>query len=146
MIDKLTTFGLGTALNTGAAGSYMLGDAIDLTLARDVGAGKPLYLVISMSVAAVSATGGLQFALVTDAQDPAVVGAERLLLTPTFVAADLAAGVLVFACSLPSGHPAYEQFIQLMQITTTAAWTAGAINAYLTDAVPNWVSYADGQK
>jgi hypothetical protein len=145
MIDKLTTFGLATALNTGVAGSYIIGDAIDLSVARDVGAGKPLYLVISVSTACLSATGTLQFALLTDAQDPAVTSAEQLLLTPEFVQADLTAGTLVFATTLPSGHPAYEQFIQLMQITGTAAWTAGAINAYLTDAVPNWTSYADGQ-
>ena len=145
MLDTLTNFGLGTVINLGAAGSYMSGAALDLSLARDVGAGKPLYLVISMSVAAVSATGTLQFALLTDAQDPAVTSAEQLLLTPEFVAADLTAGKLVFACALPSGHPPYERYIQLMQIIGTAAFTAGAFNAYLTDAVPNWVSYADGQ-
>jgi len=145
MIDTLTTFGLGTALNTGGAGSYIVGDAIDLSVARDVGAGQPLYLVISVSVTCASATGTLQFALLTDAQDPALISAEQLMLTPEFVAADLTAGTLLFAASLPSGHPAYERYIQLMQITGTAAWTAGNFNAYLTDAVPNWVSYADGQ-
>ena len=144
MLDTLTNFGLGTVINTGAAGSYMSGAALDLSLARDVGAGKPLYLVISMSVAA-AGVGTLQFALLTDAQDPAVVGAEQLVLTPEFVAADLVAGKLVFAVALPSGHPPYERYIQLMQIITGTAWTAGAFNAYLTDAVPNWVSYADGQ-
>jgi hypothetical protein len=145
MLDTLSNFGLNTALNTGVAGSYMLGSAIDLSLARDVGAGKPLYMVISVSVACLSATGTLQFALVTDSEDPALTSAERLLLTPEFVQADLTAGTLVFVTALPSGHPAYERYIQLMQITGTAAWTAGNINAYLTDAVPNWVSYADGQ-
>ena len=144
MIDTLTNFGTPIALNTGGAGSYMLGDALDLSLARDVGAGKPLYLVISVAVTCASATGGVQFALLTDSVDPNLTSAEQLMLTPVFVAADLTAGTLVFAASLPSGHPAYERYIQLMQITTTAAWTAGSINAYLTDAVPNWVSYADG--
>lgn len=144
MIDKLSTLGLDISVNTGAAGSYMAGSAIDLSVARDVGAGIPLYLVITSKTAFVG-DGTLQFVLVTDAQDPAVTGAEQMVLSPVFEDVDFAAGKLMFAVSLPSGFPAYEQFIQLMEIVGTSAWTSGDYHAYLTDVVPAWVSYADGQ-
>jgi len=78
--------------------------------------------------------------------EAAVTSAEQLVLSPALEDTDLTAGVLVFAVSLPAAGNAYEQFIQLMQINTGTAWTSGTFNAYLTDAVPAWKSYADGQK
>ncbi|MCG8999848.1 hypothetical protein LH427_16230, partial [Laribacter hongkongensis] len=46
IIDKRNEFASATALNTGAAGTYNVGDVIDLSVANDLGGDGALYLVI----------------------------------------------------------------------------------------------------
>ena len=48
ILDERNEFADAVALNTGAAGSYLIGDQIDLGVARDIGNGEPLHLVISV--------------------------------------------------------------------------------------------------
>ena len=42
ILDERNEFADAVALNTGAAGSYLIGDQIDLGVARDIGNGEPL--------------------------------------------------------------------------------------------------------
>ena len=54
IIDDTLEMADAVALNTGAAGGYLIGDQVDLTLARDIGQGQALYLVITVDTAATS--------------------------------------------------------------------------------------------
>jgi hypothetical protein len=45
VLDERTEFCDATALNTGAAGTYLIGDVIDSSVVRDIGQGV-VYLVI----------------------------------------------------------------------------------------------------
>ena len=51
ILDERLEFCDATALNTGGAGTYLLGDVIDLEVARDIGAGEPVWCVIQMDTA-----------------------------------------------------------------------------------------------
>lgn len=142
--DKLLALADDTALNTGAAGNYVIGDQIDLGVAaRGIGAligSAALYLVISIEDAATSggsATGA--FSLLTDG-DPAMGSPNVVLTTPAFAVADLTAGRLVAAIALPVGY-AWERYIGLRQTTGTAAFTGGSVNAILTHTPPARFQY-----
>ena len=132
--DKLTTFCDAQALNTGVAGSYLIGDVIDLENLRDIANQTGLYLVINMVVDAASggaATG--QFELRSDAAAAINVTTGTLhLTTPQFAVGDMVAGTNIVTIMLPLEGVAYERYLGIVQVTGTAAFTAGAIDAFLT--------------
>lgn len=141
ILDERTEFCDATALNTGGAGSYLLGDVIDLGEAKDLGNTDPLYLVIQVDTAATSggsATG--TFSLVTDDNDslssPAVLVASK-----AWAVADMTAGKTLMVVQLPMEGTAYERYLGIQQTTGTAAFTAGKINAFLTYAPARWKAY-----
>lgn len=145
ILDELTEFCDATALNTGVAASYLVGDVIDLQLTGlDIGNGEPIYLVIQVATTATSggaATGA--FHLASDAQAAIAVdgSATYHFSTAAIPVATLVAGYAVAAVALPMGT--YERYLGILQTTAVAAFTAGAINAFLTKDVARWKAYAD---
>lgn len=145
ILDKLNEFADATALNTGAANSYLIGNQIDLGLAaRDVGNGEPLYLVIQVDTEIdAGASGTVQFHLVSDdsaAIDPAT--GTKHLSTPVFtVGSGIAAGTVLYAGAIPMEGNVYEQYLGITQTTGVAAVTAGAVSAFLVRDVAKWKSY-----
>ena len=145
--DKLTTFCNGVALNTGAAGTYNIGDIIDLGDDRDIGNGVPLYLVINVETTATSggsATG--QFRLVSDATSTISTTTATVHVTSAaFAVADMTAGTNILTIVIPMEGNVYERYLALQQITGTAAFTAGAVDAFLTPTPKGWKTYPDGR-
>lgn len=145
IVDTLTEFCDGTALNTGAAGTYNVGDVIDMENLRDLGQGQPIYLVIQVSTTATSggsATG--TFRLVSDSvATPDTSTATVHATSQAFAVADMTAGTSLFVIALPMEGAAYERYLGIQQITGTAAFTAGAIDAFLTTNPSAWKAYAD---
>ena len=145
IIDKLNEFADATALNTGAAGGYLIGNQIDLGLnGLDVGNGEPLYLVIQVDTAITAgASGTVAFSLASDATaviNPAA--STKHLTTPVFtVGAGIAAGTVLYAGAIPSEGNAYKQFLGIVQTTGVAAVTAGAVSAFLVRDVAKWKAY-----
>jgi len=141
ILDERGEFCDATALNTGAAGSYLLGDVVDLGVARDLGGDMALYLVVSVDTAATSggsATG--QFNLVTD--DNASLSSPTVLVSSVaWPVASMTAGKTLMAVQLPMEGTAYERYIGIQQVTGTAAFTAGKVNAFLVDDVARWKAY-----
>lgn len=150
LMDERNEFADATALNTGGAGSYLVGDVIDLdpcavapntTVDLD---GSDLYLVIQVDTTATSggsATG--QFHLCSDAQAAIATDgtATYHFSTAAIAVASLTAGTRVCAVKLPSGS--YERYLGILQTTAVAAFTAGKINAFLTNDPALWRAYAD---
>jgi hypothetical protein len=137
ILDDRLEFADALALNTGAAGSYLLGDVVDLEgpITQDLngGADTDLYLVISVDTTATSGgSGTYQFSLCSDAQAAIAVDGSQTthFSTKAFAVATLTAGVRVCAIALPMG--AYERYLGIVQTTAVAAATAGKINAFLT--------------
>lgn len=146
ILDKRTEFADAVALNTGAAGTYLIGDQVNIgPQARDVGNGEPLYLVITVDTPITAgASGTVSFSLASD--DTAAISTSTStvhLTTPVFtVGAGIAAGTVLAAIALPSdGAKPYEQFLGILQTTGVAAVTAGKINAFLTFDVAKWTAY-----
>ena len=144
ILDKRNEFCDAVALNTGAAGTYLLGDQIDLGVARDMGNGEPMYLVITVDTLPTSAAGTAtaQFTLASD--DSASISTTTStvhLLTKAFAISEMAAGQMLAAIALPMEGVAYERYLGLLQTTGTQAFTGGKINAFLTHDVAKWKSY-----
>lgn len=142
IMDELNEFCDATALNTGAAGSYLLGDVMDLgangTL-KAFGQGRPVYWVVQVATTATSggsATGNIilasdaQAAIATDGS--ATVHAQ----TGAIAVATLVAGYRR-VIPLPVDK-LYERYLGTLQTTAVAAFTAGAIDSFLTLDPAGW--------
>lgn len=127
-----------------AAGTALIGDVIDLgAVARDIGQGQPMYLVITTDTEIITGgtAGTVKFQLVSDAQAAiATDGTATVHIdTGTFVTDDAAAndpelnaGGIIFAGPIPlEGNP-YERYLGILCVTATTTTTAGKINAFLT--------------
>lgn len=145
IMDELLEFLDAGSLNTGSAGSYLIGDVIDLgSASRNIGASDGLWLVIQVDTAVTSGgSATVQFHLVSD--DSASIAtdgsASYHFSTAAIAKATLVAGYQVCAVKLPSGT--YERYLGILQTTGTAALTAGKVNAFLTADVPVTIAYPD---
>jgi len=147
-VDRLNEFCNSTALNTGAAGTYLLGNQIDLVYPRDIGHGNEglLYLVAQVSVAATSGgSATLQLKLASDATAAIATNgtATDHIVSPTWPVASLTAGKVLWVTPLPREGNVYEQFLGILQVTGTAAFTAGQLDVFLTPNPQTWKALAD---
>lgn len=132
-IDSLLQFSDAQALTATAAST----NVIDLGSDRDVGVGRPLWIVVSVAVAAVG-TGTYQIDLQTD--DNASFSSPTSIASVTPAPASLVAGA-----RLVIGMPfTNERYLRLNY--TLAGTTPGiTLTAFLTDQEPAaWQAYPDG--
>ena len=147
ILDSRNEFCDAQALNTGAAGKYLVGDVIDLENARDIGMGQQLWLVVQVSTTATSGGAATAtFTLASDAQAAiAVDGTETAHTTVgPFAVANMVAGTTLAVIALPRQGNVYERYIGIIQETGTAAFTAGNINCFLVQNAKGWTAYPDG--
>lgn len=143
IMDSTLEFCDAVALNTGAAGTYLIGNVVDLTKARGIANGRQLFLVINVDTAVTSGGAAtVQFILASDAQAAIATDGSA---TQHYASAAIPKATLVAGYQqvipLPLEAPAYEEFLGILQVTGTAALTAGKINAYLTLDPPQWKAY-----
>tara|TARA_Y100001963_G_C6683416_1_gene400977 strand:- start:10 stop:465 length:456 start_codon:yes stop_codon:yes gene_type:complete len=147
ILDERAEFCDATALNTGGAGTYLVGDVIDLETARDIGAGHQMYLVIQVDTAVTSGgSATVKFHLASDSVAAiAADGSETIhLSTDAIGKATLVAGYELCIPVPPQMSMAFERYVGVEQVTGTAAVTAGKINAFLTyDPPANWTALPD---
>jgi len=147
ILDELTEFCDATALNTGGAGTYLVGDVIDSGNVRDIGSGRQMYLVIQVDTTATSGgSATAQFQLASDSAAAIADDASQTihLITNAIAVATLAQGWSIVIPVPPQASVAYERYIGVQQVTAVAAFTAGKINAFLTIDPPTTnVSYPD---
>lgn len=148
LLDSRTEFADNTPVNTGGAGTYVVGNQVDLGASqrRDLGGDQALYLVIQVGSAGLAgSTGTIQFQLVTAdtdnlATNPEVLFATAALATTASSATTtLRPGTVIAAVQVPIAL--YRRFIGIRQVTATAATSAGSIEAFLTTNVRNWRAY-----
>ena len=145
IMDKLAEFCDATALSTAGTGLAAIGTNLDLTLARDIGAGQPLYLVITVDTAVAGTSSTVEFQLVSDAQDPPAADATETLhwASMAIPEATLVQGYTIVV-PLPSVNPSYERYLGIQQNVGNAALSAGKINAFLTMDPHGWRAYPEG--
>lgn len=145
ILDERNEFADATALNTGGAGSYLIGDQIDLSVARDIGTGEPVYLVITVDTlpTSVNSTATAQFTLASDASAAIATdgSASVHFQTKAFAISEMAAGTVLAAVALPMEGVAYERYLGILQTTAVQAFTGGKVNAFLTRDVGRWKAY-----
>lgn len=138
-----------------AAGTALIGDVIDLQVARDIGRGNPIYLVITTDTEIITAgsAGTIKFQLASDAQAAiATDGSASIHIdTGTLVTDDAAAnsaqlnaGGVIFAGVVPAEGRVFERYLGILAVIATTEVTAGKINAFLTMEPSLWKAYADG--
>lgn len=140
-----------------AAGTALIGDVIDLSsVARDIGSGEPMYLVISVDTEIITggSAGTIQFKLSSDstaaiATDGTATDhfASRLFVTDDANTNDtvMNAGEYPVVVALPREGQVYERYLGILAVIATTTVTAGKINAYLTLNPPRgYRQYAEG--
>lgn len=129
-----------------AAGTALVGDVIDLQVARDLGQFSDLYLVVQYTTAVASAgaaTVNIQLASDAAAAIATDGSATVHLQTGAVGKATLVAGQ-TYVYRLPLEGNTYERYLGILAVTGTATTTAGAINAFLThDANGQWKAVAN---
>jgi len=153
IMDERTEFCDATSV-AAAAGTALVGDVIDLgAVARDIGNGQPVYLVITTATEIITggAAGTVKFQLVSDSTANLATSPTVHIDTGTFVtddsaanSAQLNAGGVIFCGPLPLQGNVYEQYLGILCVTATTTTTAGAINAFLTLDPTGWAAYAEG--
>lgn len=145
IMDEFNEFCDATALNTGAAGTYLIGDVIDLeTAGIDLGAGEDLYLVARVATTATSGgSATLDLQLASDAQAAIATNGTATVhvQSGSKAVASLTAGTDVLVTRLPAGE--YERYLGILQVTGTAAFTGGALDVFLTKDINAWKAYAN---
>ena len=146
ILDERAEFCDATALNTGSPASFLIGDVMDLTTARDMGNGQPLYCVIQVTTAVTSGgSATVAFEVASDAAAAISVDGTQTTHTKSDVIAkaSLTAGWTLVLPLPPEGSVAYERYLGVVQTTATAALTAGAVNAFLTIDPTGWKAVPD---
>lgn len=152
LLDSRNEFCDATSLNTGAAGTYLIGNQIDLGAAPTpgpMGGGDTLYAVISVDTGIAAASAGtVQFKLSSD--DSAAIAtngtATDHFISKAFVTGTgtgtttLKAGTVLAVVQLPRSFD-YERYLGVLQVTGTAAITAGKVNVFLTEDPALWAAY-----
>lgn len=151
LLDERSEFCDATALNTGAAGSYLVGDVMDLDPATvspnttTEQGGSETFLVIQVDTLPTSGTSAATaaFSLASDAQAAIAVDGSQTehFRTRAFTIAQMAAGTVLACVKLPWGN--YERFMGVVQTTAVEAFTGGKINAFLTADPAKWKALAD---
>lgn len=152
ILDSRNEFCDATSLNTGAAGTYLLGNQIDLNpnggalTPGQIGATDDVYLVISVQtgITVASGTGTVQFLLASDASASiATDGSATVhMMTKAFATSTtaIAAGTVLAVIELPKSF-SYERYLGILQVTGTTAINAGKIDAFLTSDPALWAAY-----
>lgn len=154
IIDERNEFADAVSVAKTAGSTYNIGDVIDVSVARDMGNGQPVYLVVSVDTEIITggAAGTIQFQLVSDSTStPSTDGTQSIhVISEEYVTdgtdandAELKAGEVPFQVVLPVEGQQYERYLGVQAVVGTTDTTAGKINAFLTLDPFGWKSYAD---
>ena len=127
-----------------AASTVLSTNVIDSSVARDLGNGQPVYLVIQIDVAVSGSSSTVNFRLRSDS----TAATHATTSTAHVETGAIAEAVLVaghqISLALPAEGNAYEQFLGLQAIVGTATTSAGTYSAFITfDPPSKWKAYAD---
>ena len=134
---------------TGSA-SVVSTNVLDLSIARDIGTGGDLYVVVTTDVAFTA--GGITVDVVL--QGGATAGATTATQTLFRMPASTAAGTIFYARldpagmssaqALPTTSPTSYRFLQITYTVTGGTLTTGTVTAFITSQVQQVPSYATG--
>lgn len=145
VLDSRLLFGESESI-IGSTGTANVGDVINLSAARDIGKGSPLYLCVQVQTAVDSSGNGasVAFQLVSDGTGTIATSGQTVHVSSGAIAeATLVAGYR-FVIALPREGAVYEQYLALQTVISGEAVTAGAIDAFITmDPPGGWEALPD---
>lgn len=129
IIDKQLELARNQAITASApsTNSIDFGATTDGVIGRDIGAGTPMYAVVTFPVTFTAAGAATLTASVQDSTDN-VTFSDRVIGPPLAIA-DLSAGKRL-NLALP---PGLKRYVRLNFTVATGPFTAGQLNAYVTD-------------
>ncbi len=144
ILDERTEIADAVSIAAGT-GTALIGDVIDLTVARDVGQGQPVYLVIQVTETFSGTSTTVNFRVRSDG----VVAIHATTSTAHVETGLIAEAVLVLGhrivLALPGAGNAYERYLGVQAIISVATLDNGSVNIFLTTepSVLPTTSYAD---
>ncbi len=146
IIDERTEFADAVSVGTPNNTTVNVGNSIDTSDIRDMGAGQTVFLIITVDTAITSGgSATVAFLLVSDASSSIATDgtATAHVTTDAIAVADLVAGYTMVV-PLSSVNPTWERYLGFqVQETASQALTAGAVNAFLSFDAHGWRSYPD---
>ena len=149
IMDETLEFADATSVGTPNNTTVNVGDLVNTTVARDVGNGQTMYLVVQVVDAVTSGGAAIaNFQLVSDATSTVAVDDTQTIhfRSDDFPVASLVAGFQrVFPLPVGGeGTNSYEQYLGFqIRETGSNALTGGTVNAFLTLDPTGWQSYPD---
>lgn len=140
VIDSTAEFANAVSI-AAAAGTINVGNVMDLTLARNIGRGQPIYCFVSVDTSIVAAGAGtLQFRLVEDTAAPPSTSAPAsiLALSPVFATAASTpaiqvAGKTLWVFAIPEEvGQGSARYLGLQAIIGAQTISAGKVDSALT--------------
>ena len=144
IMDSLLEFADGEDISQ-TAGTYLATNQVDVSVARDVGNGQPVYLVIQIDAAVTSGgSATVQFRLRSDSV-AAVHATTSTGHTDSgaIAVASLVVGYQIIMPLPPEGSVLYERYLGVQAIVAAATTTAGTYSAFLTLDPAGNKSYPD---
>ena len=143
MVDSRLEFA-NAADGSQSAGTYLATNQVDLSVARDIGNGQPLYLVIQADEAfASSGSATVQFRLRSDASAAIHATSSTGHIDTGAEAFTVWSAGHTKVIPLPLEGNAYEQFLGVQLIVGTATTTGGTYSAFLTAEPHGWKAQPD---
>lgn len=144
IIDSRTLFGENFDLDQ-EAGTYLFTNQIDLSVARDIGNGKVVYLCAIVTEAFTDGGDAATLTLRLRSDDSATIHATSStghFASDAMLKAALTLGAR-FVWAIPLEGNAYERYLGLQAVVGTAGFDSGMITAWLSLDPPKWAAYAD---
>lgn len=129
----------------GTAATRLEGSQIDLTYARDIAQGRPIYLVIQVTTAfASSGSATVNIILASDASAAvATDGSASTHWQSGALAYTVLAANYRFCVPIPLQGTVFERYLGMLVVTADATTTAGAITAFLSPDPVGWKAYPE---
>lgn len=142
LTDATTTFANKKSVVL-AAGTHLVGDVMDMTVARNLATARPVYFQVRASddIVTGGVAGTIKFALASDAQAAIATDgtASVHFETPAYVtgnatATKLKKGTVIAQVALPfeTISQEYQRYLGVLVTVATQAVTGGTISAFLT--------------
>lgn len=136
ILDRLLVFSDAQAVTATAAST----DSIDLSQIRDIGTGADLYLVVACVVAMTDTGSDSTVAVTYETDDNPSFSSVASVTVGTFAAVS-AAGTTIIHRLNPA--QANERYMQLRYTVSGGNLTTGSFDAFITQDIQRYVSYAD---
>lgn len=137
LFDAMNKFSDAQAVTASAAST----EYMDLGVARQIGDGENLYVMIVCDVAMTDTGSNSTLAVTLETDDNSSFSSATTVQTIGTFAATSAIGTKLIARLQPS--TAYERYIRLYYTTANGDLSAGSFTAFLVKDVGNYKAYAD---